>query len=114
MADADTSVLDLGSKSPPPRRSLDRTGAADTARSAPYTNVNLNLSWEYPKDKSSNESTDSAESGSKKILVYHDWRDVTDSGDEGNEVRETTKSIMRGIKIASVNIALYIHLYGEV
>ena len=37
--------------------------------------------------------------------MYHDCRDATDSGDESNGVRETTESIMRGIKIASDNIA---------
>ena len=70
--DADTSVLDLGSKSPPPKPSLDRITAADTARTAPYTAVNLDLSWDYPKDKSSNESGDSTDGSSKKVLIYHD------------------------------------------
>ena len=37
----------------------------------------------------------------KEILVYHDCKDMTESGDENNEVQETTESIMKGIKKAS-------------
>ena len=69
------------------------------------SSVDSDLFWGGPKATSVNDSEDSTENGLKKILVYHDCRDVTDSGDESNEVQETTESIMRGIKKASDNIA---------
>ena len=73
--------------------------------SGPNPPANSDLFWGGPKAASVDDSEDSIDSGVKEILVYHDCKDVTDSVDESDEIRETTESIMKGVKKASDNVA---------
>ena len=64
--------------------SLDRTGAADVTELGPDPLVNLGLFWGGPKATSVNDSADSIESGVREIQVYHDSKELTESGDESS------------------------------
>ena len=68
--DADRSILDLGSKSPSPKPSLDKTGVADVTGLDPVPPINPDLFWGGPNATSVNDSEDSIESGVKEILVF--------------------------------------------
>ena len=52
-ADTDGSFLDLGSKSPPPKPLLDKTGAADVTGSGPNPPSNSDLFGEGPRQQAS-------------------------------------------------------------
>ena len=67
--------------------------------------TNPDLFWGGPKATSVYDSEDSIESDVREIFVYRDCKDMTESGEESNEVQETTESITEGIKRASDNVA---------
>ena len=99
------SILDLRSKSPPLESSLEKTEATDVTELSPAPLVNPELFWGGPEATSINDSADSIESSVRKMQVYHDSKELTESGDESSGVQETTQSIMKGIIKARDNIA---------
>ena len=45
----------------------------------PILTDEADLSWEYPRHKGSNESGEDTEDSSKKVVIFHDCVDATDS-----------------------------------
>ena len=66
--------------------SLEKTGAADVTDLSPDPLVNPELFWGGPKATSVNDSADSIESGVREIQVYHDSKELTESGAESSGV----------------------------
>ena len=104
ITDVDNSPLNLGDKSPPLRPSLDRT--SEKAGMEPILTDEADLSWEYPRHKGSNESGEDTEDSSKKVIIFHDCVDATDSEVEELGIKVTTMDIQKGIEAASANVAL--------
>ena len=74
--------------------SLQKAGATDVTESSPALLVSPELFWGGPKATSVNDSADSIESGVREIQVYHDSKELAESGDESSGVQGTTQSIM--------------------
>ena len=72
----------------------------------PILTDEADLSWEYPRKKGSNESGEDTEDSSKKVAIFHDCVDVTDSEVEELGIKVTTMDIQKGIEAASANVAL--------